>query len=897
MLNGLSVLAVHYNCLSPTDANIRAILDNKNPGWDTTQTNCLEVPTYSLSLQTTGTGSGTVSGDGDYEADATVTLSAIPAANSDFEGWTPAPCAASFTMPANDLECTAGFTLKTYPVTATAGNGGGIEPASVTVTHGETASFDVAPDSGYRIESVTGCGGTLNGGAYTTAPVTSACTVSAGFSALPPDLYALTLQTAGTGSGTVGGGGDYEAGASVTLSATPGDDSDFTGWSPAPCAENFAMPANNLECAATFILKTYPVTATAGTGCAIAPAAVDVAHGTTADFSVAPDSGYAIESVTGCGGVLNDETYTTGPITGACSVTVTCRQLNTPPQATNVDLGGELKVGQTLSGTYTYSDTDNDAESGSTYRWQRADDNNGGNAVQVATTQTYTPTRAGAYLRFCVTPSDGQDFGTEACSAWRGPMEGQASALIRPEPDALSVSANGPRIDVLVAYTPAAASSVADIDAEIQKAIDKANAAYAGSGIDQRLRLVHKVQVNYTESNFRTDLSRLTSTNDSYLDEVHGLRNTYKADMTALIRKSGEACGIGYLMTSGSVNNPAFEALAFSVTAVNCIDYHSFAHELGHNMGAHHDEYVTNGQHGAFEYSHGYTHIGANAASSWRTIMAYVDKCFDSFWSNCTRKGYFSNPQVAYNGHSTGTADANNALTLNNTAEVVSNFRIGTGGGSSASTLLLELFNDGAAPLEVTDISAGASWVSGITPTSLSIPAGASASVQITVDTAAVPMGETTANLSIQSNAANDNPLLVPVTVTKVPADRPPVVLDSTKVATFDTGSGTLHLSVDLSGLDIAFQTELRPVTHPSKPNSLLFLLEHAEPLGGGISATVPSYDAMNGVVTVPAVNVPDEQGMPQLYEAKLRWLPALSSNGLVFELVEAMPIEVPAVE
>ncbi len=43
----------------------------------------------------------------------------------------------------------------------------------------------------------------------------------------------------------------------------------------------------------------------------------------TASFAVTPNTGYQIASVTGCGGNLSGNAYTTGPITGDCTVTAT----------------------------------------------------------------------------------------------------------------------------------------------------------------------------------------------------------------------------------------------------------------------------------------------------------------------------------------------------------------------------------------------------------------------------------------------------------------------------------------------------------------------------------------------------------------------------------------------
>lgn len=76
-----------------------------------------------------------------------------------------------------------------WTVGAAAGSGGGISPSgAVTVEDGLTASFTLAADAGYAIDSVTGsCGGTLAGAVFTTAPVHADCTVQANFALLPDD--------------------------------------------------------------------------------------------------------------------------------------------------------------------------------------------------------------------------------------------------------------------------------------------------------------------------------------------------------------------------------------------------------------------------------------------------------------------------------------------------------------------------------------------------------------------------------------------------------------------------------------------------------------------------------------------------------------------------------------
>jgi len=77
--------------------------------------------------------------------------------------------------------CGGGGSTPTFTVTATASTGGTISPPSVDVRRGSRATFDVMPLEGYLIESVTGCGGSLAGNAFITAPVSGDCQVHAAF--------------------------------------------------------------------------------------------------------------------------------------------------------------------------------------------------------------------------------------------------------------------------------------------------------------------------------------------------------------------------------------------------------------------------------------------------------------------------------------------------------------------------------------------------------------------------------------------------------------------------------------------------------------------------------------------------------------------------------------------
>jgi hypothetical protein len=259
----------------------------------------------------------------------------------------------------------------------------------------------------------------------------------------------------------------------------------------------------------------------------------------------------------------------------------------------------------------------------------------------------------------------------------------QANKLI-PQTD------SGATIDVMVVYTAAAraaAGGTTAMQAAIDSMISTTNQAYTNSSINTQLNLVHTAEVTYVENgDMGIDLDKLTYTGggNSEMDEVQTLRNTYGADLVALLVENGNYCGIAWIMSNVSAG---FAPYGYSVTLRSC-GGHVFAHELGHNEGMQHDWYVDPSG-GAFTYSHGHVHI--NGASSFRTIMSYRDLCDDNSVS-CPRITYFSNPNVTYNGVATGVAegtnltctegnlsnppcDADNRKTLNNAAFTIANFR------------------------------------------------------------------------------------------------------------------------------------------------------------------------------------------------------------------------------
>ena len=272
---------------------------------------------------------------------------------------------------------------------------------------------------------------------------------------------------------------------------------------------------------------------------------------------------------------------------------------------------------------------------------------------------------------------------------------------------------DGSVIDVAVFYTGSAEeltpllTGVTGITGLVDQMVEDTNSAYQASGVIQRIRRVRLQRVrNYNEFGSvasRDALEALRGKNDNVMDEVHGVRDRYGADLVHLIASLGSTCGRAYRMQTA---RSGFASDAFGVTDYACLASFSFAHELGHNMGLSHDRYGQKCWDSATQasqpcanltldnlphaYSYGYVNRpglnrGAATSRRWRTIMAYNAACSDS-GRYCERVRYFSNPdRSSRDGDPRGiagqtasqsvTGPSNAARTLNATRTVVANFR------------------------------------------------------------------------------------------------------------------------------------------------------------------------------------------------------------------------------
>ena len=192
----------------------------------------------------------------------------------------------------------------------------------------------------------------------------------------------------------------------------------------------------------------------------------------------------------------------------------------------------------------------------------------------------------------------------------------------------------------------AAKGGEAGIKALAGLAVGNVNTGMKNSGINASAKLVATVEWSgHTSSgSLISDIRSLTRDAD-----IKALRTQYKADLVAALvpgRASG-IIGIGSMpsSTSGSKN------ACWTVTKVAVVGapYRTFAHEIGHNLGAGHSN-----SSGAEDAAKGWRFTGSDG-KKYRTIMAY---------SPGIRIPYYSNPAKSYKDKPTGTSSANNAATI-----------------------------------------------------------------------------------------------------------------------------------------------------------------------------------------------------------------------------------------
>ncbi len=241
------------------------------------------------------------------------------------------------------------------------------------MNQGATQTFTITASAGYQLVTPVGgtCGGTLSssGTSYTTNSVTANCTVSATFTQALPTVTVTASVVGGHGSISPAGSIVLLAGDTQTFTLTPVKEYDLATPVGGTCGGTLTMGrssytytvgpvAANCTVVASFVriisfaplhlvnmqgggrqFSASPVAVrTAAQTLTVTPVVdehgeinpdepQEVKYNGILTFVVTPGEGYAITSVTGCGGRLAGNVYTTAPIREDCTIVVIFHQM------------------------------------------------------------------------------------------------------------------------------------------------------------------------------------------------------------------------------------------------------------------------------------------------------------------------------------------------------------------------------------------------------------------------------------------------------------------------------------------------------------------------------------------------------------------------------------------
>ena len=183
---------------------------------------------YTITTEVTPTGAGTVSGGGTFPAGSSITLTATANPGYTFSQWQDGNTSNPRTITVTgDATYTAQFTQDNYIITTNV-----TPPGAGTVTgggayhYGDNVTLTATPNANYEFAGWHD-GNTDNPRSIT---VTGNETYTAVFGEVGTTYYNVTTSVSPAGAGTVTGGGTYEAGSVIVLTATANPGYTFNRW-------------------------------------------------------------------------------------------------------------------------------------------------------------------------------------------------------------------------------------------------------------------------------------------------------------------------------------------------------------------------------------------------------------------------------------------------------------------------------------------------------------------------------------------------------------------------------------------------------------------------------------------------------------------------------------------
>jgi hypothetical protein len=320
-----------------------------------------------------------------FAATDTLTLTATPAANSTFTGWTGCTTTSGSTctiLVASSTTVTANFVANDTLTVTRSGTGIGTVTSadgaifcgtacSASYTASTVVTLTATPTAGSVFTSWTGC--TTTNGSTCTITMAAAESVVATFTL----NNTLTVTKSGTGSGTVASSDNtincgptcsasYAPSTVITLTATPTTGSTFTSWT--GCTSTTGATCSITMAAAESVVATFTLNNTltvtkSGTGTGtVASSDNTINCGPTCSASYAPSTIITLTATPTTGSTFTSWTGCTSTTGSTCTVTMGAAE----SVVATFTLNGTLTVTKSGTGTGTVASSDNTINCGPT---------------------------------------------------------------------------------------------------------------------------------------------------------------------------------------------------------------------------------------------------------------------------------------------------------------------------------------------------------------------------------------------------------------------------------------------------------------------------------------------------------------------------------------------------
>jgi uncharacterized protein YjiK len=362
-----------------------------------------ELNSYTITATANPTEGGTVTGAGTYNHGATATIVAIANVGYTFINWMKNGTVVS-TNPTYSFIVTentsyvANFELNSYTITATANPiEGGTVTGAGTYNHGATATLMSTANSGYNFINWTKNGTVVSTNPTYSFTVTEDASYVANFEL---NSYTISVSANPSNGGSISGGGNYNYGATCTLTAITNEGYTFLYWTEnetvvsTDATFSFVVTVER-NLVANFTINTYNVTVAANPSeGGIVTGAGTYDYGTSVTVAATVNVGYTFNNWTEDGQVVStDESYTftiTNDHDFVANFTI--NTYNVTVVANPVE-GGTV----TGAGTYDYGSTCTltaTANTGYTFiNWTKH-----GRVVSTNSTYSFTVTRNASYV-------------------------------------------------------------------------------------------------------------------------------------------------------------------------------------------------------------------------------------------------------------------------------------------------------------------------------------------------------------------------------------------------------------------------------------------------------------------------------------------------------------------